>query len=193
MISASPSSPRVMLSSRSRVSEVKRMRIRAAEELLQIPRDGHEPGLGDHQLAGQIHQVVEPVAVDPDRLGNSWPCQRCREVWRRRVPRRWPVRIAGTAAVDNRGRCPFSRQEATAHRHQQAAVRSLETASRRHWLPGSSSEAAGHNRRVFRACARSGPQPLVRALSAWIWTSATPSTSARREVHPRRIPRSDGS
>ena len=53
------------------------MGIRAAEQLLQPAGDRHEPGLGDHQLAGQVHQVVEPVAVDADRLGDPAPC-RCR-------------------------------------------------------------------------------------------------------------------
>ena len=47
-----------------------RMCIRALEELLEPCRDRDEPRLGDHQLAGQIHQVVEPVAVDADRFGD---------------------------------------------------------------------------------------------------------------------------
>ncbi len=46
------------------------MGIGAAEELLQVSCDCDEPGFGDHELAGQIHQVIEPVAVHANRLGN---------------------------------------------------------------------------------------------------------------------------
>ena len=48
---------------------------RAAEQLLQPPcAIATKPGLGDHQLAGQVHQVVEPDRSRPaDRLGDLAP------------------------------------------------------------------------------------------------------------------------
>ncbi len=46
------------------------MCIRAPEKFFKPCRDRDEPRLGDHQLAGQIHQVVEPVALDADRFGD---------------------------------------------------------------------------------------------------------------------------
>ena len=44
--------------------------IRAAEKFLQSLGDVDEPSLVDDQLAGQVHQVIEPIALDPDRLGD---------------------------------------------------------------------------------------------------------------------------
>ena len=67
---ARPSRPRAMLSSRSRRVGREELGVRAAEQLLQAAGDLEEPGLVDHQLAGQVHQLVEPVDVDPDRLGD---------------------------------------------------------------------------------------------------------------------------
>ncbi len=68
------------------------MGVRAAEQLLQAAGDGDEPGLGDDQLARQIHQVVEPVAVDADRLGDLAPSRSAGRFCGRRVPRVGPDR-----------------------------------------------------------------------------------------------------
>ena len=48
----------------------KRLGVGPAEKLFQPLGDVDEPGLVDDQLTGQVHQVVEPVALDADRLGD---------------------------------------------------------------------------------------------------------------------------
>ena len=59
-----------MLSSRSSRVGGKRLGVGAAEQLFQALGDVDEPGLVDHQLARQVHQVIEPVALDANRLGH---------------------------------------------------------------------------------------------------------------------------
>ena len=91
-----PSRPRVMLSSRSSVSEARAWHW-SRGTAPPVPGDGDEPGLGDHQLARQVHQVIEPVALDPDRLGDlALPA--------RRPPWGQSARQAQTSCVRSGGR-----------------------------------------------------------------------------------------
>ncbi len=59
-----------MLSSRSSVSDGQSLCVGAPEELLQPLGDVDEPRLVDDELPRQVHQVIEPIALDPDRLGD---------------------------------------------------------------------------------------------------------------------------
>ncbi len=47
--------------------------VRRSEQLFESSRDLEEARLVDHELAGQVHQLVEPVDIDPDRLGDPGP------------------------------------------------------------------------------------------------------------------------